>query len=212
MKTPQKFNKSKEWLIENYLNTDKSFIDIAKMVGCSPSIVRKWVLKFGITPKDKYRAAKVNRNFEKYRKEKGSWNKGLGMEDERVREAVKNSAKTRKIRGSNLGQRHASWKGELISYKALHSWLKRHKGKAEKCINCGSIENVEWANKSHEYKRDLMDFIELCKKCHTKYDMLEACKYGHKYTIQNTHIDKHGWRICRQCARDQYHKHKGGEL
>lgn len=33
------------------------------------------------------------------------------------------------------------------------------------------------------------------------------CSNGHKYTKTNTSI-VHGWRRCKQCARDRYHKHK----
>jgi len=180
------------------------------MVGCSSIVVRKWLHKYEIPPKDKYRGARNQGplNLEKYRKEHGSWNKGLTIEDDRVKTAIVNSARTRRLRGSNLGEKHARWIGDKISYKALHTWVNRHKGKAEKCIFCGSTKRVEWANKSKEYKRDLSDFIELCRSCHGKYDLTDSCKYGHKYTIRNTHIRVDGSRQCRQCNRNQYYKRK----
>jgi len=77
-----------------------------------------------------------------------------------------------KIGEANTGENHGLWKGEDVSYKTLHQWVQRHKGTAKKCEECNSTENVEWANKSHQYKRDLYDWIELCKKCHWKYDHL----------------------------------------
>ena len=44
-------------------------------------------------------------------------------------------------------------------------------GKPLICRNCGETEKrIEWANKSREYKKDVTDWIELCNKCHFKYD------------------------------------------
>jgi hypothetical protein len=65
----------------------------------------------------------------------------------------------------------SNWKGENVGYYSLHSWVNRHKGRAKICEFCGSKKNVQWANKSLEYKRDLNDWIELCCKCHRKYDL-----------------------------------------
>jgi len=73
-------------------------------------------------------------------------------------------------KGDNIGEDHHNWKGDNASYIAFHQWIYRHKGKATKCEKCDSIEDVEWANKSHEYKRELNDWIQLCTKCHGKYD------------------------------------------
>jgi len=63
-----------------------------------------------------------------------------------------------------------TWKGDKVGYHALHTWVTRHKGKAVKCYECGTNKNVQWANLSHEYKRDLNDFREMCGKCHRAYD------------------------------------------
>lgn len=63
-------------------------------------------------------------------------------------------------------------KGDLVGYDALHDWVKRELGKPNKCEHCGTetAKRFEWANKSHEYKRDITDWIRLCKICHIKYD------------------------------------------
>ena len=68
------------------------------------------------------------------------------------------------------GEESHMWKGDDVGYSALHYWVRREKGNAEKCETCGSTEQVEWANKSREYKRLLDDFISLCRQCHRKYD------------------------------------------
>lgn len=62
------------------------------------------------------------------------------------------------------------WKGDNVGYVALHAWVRRKKGKAKKCEHCGSDKNVQWANKDHEYKRNLIDWLSLCGSCHSKYD------------------------------------------
>ncbi len=70
-----------------------------------------------------------------------------------------------------VGAQPHNWKGDEVGYDALHDWVKRHAGKATLCCFCGSDKNVQWANKSWLYKRDLLDWIELCYKCHREYDM-----------------------------------------
>lgn len=67
-------------------------------------------------------------------------------------------------------EKHWAWKGNKCGYVSLHHWLYRKLGKAKKCEYCGSVERVQWANKSHEYKRELQDWIELCQGCHSIYD------------------------------------------
>lgn len=62
-----------------------------------------------------------------------------------------------------------------LSYRGLHSWVSKRLGKPRLCEKCGSsIEKMyDWANKSHLYKKDLNDWIRLCRSCHIQYD-----KYG----------------------------------
>lgn len=74
------------------------------------------------------------------------------------------------------GYRPPNFKEDGFHYSSLHHWVKRHKGKPVKCEHCGSVTNLHWANKSHEYKRDLEDWLQLCCRCHSKYD--RANGYG----------------------------------
>ena len=85
------------------------------------------------------------------KKGKPSWNKG-------------------KINHWMLGEKNHRWRGDKVGYYGLHTWVQRQLGKALKCQNCGNIEKVEWANKNHKYERNLEDWIQLCYKCHRKYD------------------------------------------
>lgn len=77
----------------------------------------------------------------------------------------------------NQGARHFAWKGENVSYRNLHRWVERFRGKASLCENCGMTELPEgrkryfqWANISRSYKRDLNDWMQLCCLCHKRYD------------------------------------------
>lgn len=86
------------------------------------------------------------------------------------------------------GREHAKgpeahgWKGADVSYQELHRWVRKNKVKPEFCEHCGELKKLEWANKSHEYLRDLDDWLALCKLCHRRYDMdawgVATARYG----------------------------------
>lgn len=63
-------------------------------------------------------------------------------------------------------------KGKEYSYHGLHRWVERTLGFSRNgfCKWCGDVENLNWANVSHEYKQDVLDWMILCRKCHVKYD------------------------------------------
>lgn len=65
-----------------------------------------------------------------------------------------------------------SWKGDDVGYSGLHEWVKQKLGKPSRCDHCKSTTEkcYDWANKSHHYKRELSDWLRLCRKCHKKYD------------------------------------------
>ncbi|HEC65687.1 MAG TPA: hypothetical protein ENI23_10350 [bacterium] len=72
------------------------------------------------------------------------------------------------------GKNNCLWKGSEVGYYALHEWIRRQLGKPRKCSKCGTkkAKRYEWANISGEYKRDVDDYIRLCKSCHHKYDKI----------------------------------------
>lgn len=68
-------------------------------------------------------------------------------------------------------------RGRLINkptYSALHSWLRKHFGKAYKCeqLNCLKIsQSFQYSLiKDKEYTRNRDNFRMLCASCHVKYD------------------------------------------
>ncbi len=68
-----------------------------------------------------------------------------------------------------IGENNPNWKEEP-GYSSVHAWVRRHRGAPKKCSLCLTDKNMQWANKDHTYKRVLSDYIELCSKCHHKYD------------------------------------------
>jgi hypothetical protein len=58
------------------------------------------------------------------------------------------------------------------AYSAIHSWVYRHYGKANRCVDCGENGRLhyQWANISGEYKRDISDWRQLCVPCHIRAD------------------------------------------
>ena len=78
------------------------------------------------------------------------------------------------------GELNQNWKGDDVGYDALHDWLKRWHGVANKCenIKCESLykEKVRkvspfaWANITGEYKRGIENWKQLCIFCHNRFD------------------------------------------
>ena len=70
----------------------------------------------------------------------------------------------------NLGKKNGMWKGDNVSYAALHDWVKYHLPKVKLCQICKKVPPYDLANISGEYKRDLTDWQWLCRKCHMVSD------------------------------------------
>lgn len=56
-------------------------------------------------------------------------------------------------------------------YIAAHTWARRHLKDPKCCQVCDSTEQLHWANRDHQYRRDSNDWSRLCKQCHVRYDM-----------------------------------------
>lgn len=72
-------------------------------------------------------------------------------------------------------EKHPAWKGDKVGYAALHSWIKRRKGKPDTCVKCKTSglkgRQIHWANIDGKYQRNLEDWIRLCALCHRRYDI-----------------------------------------
>jgi hypothetical protein len=79
---------------------------------------------------------------------------------------------------SQAGRNGNAFRGDNVSYRALHYWVERKLGSPKECAYCGTREMkridgrnaIQYANVSHNYKRELTDWIPLCNPCHGKYD------------------------------------------
>ncbi len=93
---------------------------------------------------------------------------------ERFRESRKNTKHTQetknKISLSLMGDKNPGWKGNDVSYSALHTWIRRRYPKPQKCENCDENAPYDLANISQQYKRDLSDWEYLCRYCHMNKD------------------------------------------
>lgn len=94
-----------------------------------------------------------------------AWNRGIPRTQE-VKDAVSKANK-----GRLENEKNPNWKGDNVGYLAIHAWIKRHYGQPNKCEQCSNTKNIDWANKSGQYKRDITDWIRLCKSCHKIYDI-----------------------------------------
>lgn len=89
------------------------------------------------------------------------------------------------------GKNSWAWKGDSVGKSALHNWVEKHKGKPRKCEHCKTVnaKQYDWANVSQKYKRDLSDFIRLCRSCHVKFD------YVFRYEKWKKSVQKLGWKV-----------------
>ncbi len=94
----------------------------------------------------------------------------------RLSEATK-----QKIAAGRVGEANWQWKGDRAGYSALHKWVQRYFGKVGTCEFCGVKRVTEWANKTGKYLRDRADWLELCIKCHRKYDKFFKKRAKEKY-------------------------------
>ena len=120
----------------------------------------------------KYRITKINSGWIK--KGNTPWNKGTnGICKPNSGSFIKGEHRSKDTefkKGQLFGENHHNWKGSDVGYFALHTWVYRNLGKATKCNKCGSEKNVQWANKSRKYLRNINDWLQLCIKCHNEYD------------------------------------------
>lgn len=82
----------------------------------------------------------------------------------------KNSCKIN-LNWARTGDKHPAWK-EDAGKSAMHEWVKKHRGRASDytCVLCEKKPAQHWANKKHDYKRNLDDYMAVCAKCHKKWD------------------------------------------
>jgi len=72
---------------------------------------------------------------------------------------------------SKIGIKNPQWKGDDVGYEALHEYIKFRFPKPDHCEFCFKVnKNLDLANISQKYNRDLSDWEWLCRSCHMKKD------------------------------------------
>ena len=97
------------------------------------------------------------------------------QQKERLRQANlgKQYSKEINAKKASKGEKNPMWKGNEASYYAIHIWVNSHKGKPQKCADCGATSSerkLEWSNVDHQYKRDINDYVARCVPCHRQHD------------------------------------------
>lgn len=85
------------------------------------------------------------------------------------------------IRKGQMLEKGNKWKGDQAGYSSIHKIIRKYYGNPPTCTMCGLVGsrpkrnwNIQWANVSGLYKRDISDWIGLCSKCHSQYDREKA--------------------------------------
>lgn len=100
-------------------------------------------------------------------------------------------------KGEYSENKHWFWKGDKAGYQAIHNWIHKILGKANKCTNTMCVypkknwdgelmktpKRYEWSNISGTYKRDTSDWTTLCVSCHRKYDRMRR-RHGLETTLK----------------------------
>ena len=117
---------------------------------------------------------------------------------------MRNEKRSDSLRG-RYGPDARRWKGDKAGYVAIHLWIVKHWGKADHCDKCGTLEasRYEWANPGRLYRRERVDWLQLCPSCHRKLDAKPSCPNGHEYTAETTRFNTRGHRMCRVCLRER---------
>jgi len=70
------------------------------------------------------------------------------------------------------GNKNHCWKGNKVSKRTLHKFLRRNHPDTGSCSYCNRRTSyLDLANKSGEYTRNIKDYIYLCRSCHIKFDL-----------------------------------------
>lgn len=114
---------------------------------------------------------------------------------------------------ARVGAEHPNWRGDNAAYTSLHQWVTRWMPFTGVCQYCGETKRTEHANIDHRYRRDLADWLELCRSCHRlmdnarreeprKFKPRTHCKKGHPFDEANTYTKPNGHRVCITCRNE----------
>jgi hypothetical protein len=151
-------------------STDNDFVcillnNIAHYVYFAP--IKGRMIEVGIFMKGHVVSEETRRKISRGHKGKSNGREGCHLSDETRRKiSESNKGKTHGPRG----ELHWQWAGDTVGKVSLHIWIRRYKPKSEVCEMCHQKKPLDAANISGEYRRDINDFIWLCRACHSRFD------------------------------------------
>lgn len=101
-----------------------------------------------------------------------------------------------------------------VTYNYLHKWFRSQVSQPKECELCEKeFKHLEAANISKEYKREINDFIYLCRICHLEVDfdpeeISKRTKAGIQYQKQSGTFRGGRPPICRRCKNSMFSKNK----
>lgn len=106
-----------------------------------------------------------------------------------------------------VNELNSQWKGDAVTYGALHDWVRRHKSKPESCEICHIKPAYDLACITGIYSRDIKNFAWLCRSCHMVSDgRLKALKDRNsmgKIGSQPDSDNQRGAGDCSTCGKVQ---------
>lgn len=84
---------------------------------------------------------------------------------------MKNPEIAKKMGLTQSGEKNHNWTGDNVSNHALHAWVKKKLGHPKNCYVCNESKGwMDLANVTGIYNRDLINWMPMCRWCHTKFD------------------------------------------
>jgi len=122
------------------------------------------------------------------------------------------------------GINNPQWKGEKCGRVRLHKWVREQKKLPVVCQFCLAKKPLDLASKTYKYKREIEDWLWLCRGCHIRYDKkwvwknsvwnkkCPICKVLMEVTENNFYKrkDRNAWVTeCKKCSNDEGKRKRG---
>lgn len=152
-----------------YVIEQKTLNEIGKLYNTDRSLAARWLKNRGIKARSTSEAASLRKMSKESNKKRSLAMKGKPHTKEH----------NDKVRESKLGIKSHFYKDGRAWYVSRHKWVRREKGKAPECVDCGKQGGygargqwlIQWSNIDHEYSENLDDYVGRCSSCHKKYDI-----------------------------------------
>ncbi len=114
--------------------------------------------------------------FKRYKASKEQWEKQkvCSLNCRRPKQKPETRIKQKaSMAGRHVGKENPAYRGEKANVSAIHTWLRKRYPLSGVCSRCGGEKWTERAflRWPKPYTRDPDDYEEMCRSCHTKYDL-----------------------------------------